>query len=757
MLFKKMLRTIKLYKAQVISMIIMILLGIGVFVGFNIEWYSIDKNTTKFYDETNFADYRIITKEFISDDDYNKIKDIEGIDEITKYLSIDVTVKNTSKVIALTVTSNPKVSNFKLIGEGKEYDENATEGIWISDKFASQNNLKIGDYIELNYKLFTIKEKIVGLIKASEYLICIPDTGQLMPDYNSYGYAYITPATLKRIIGMEIYSQINIKSNLSKSEFTSVVEGKLGKSVIILSKDDTISYSEAQGEAEEGKTMASVLPLLFLIIAVLTMITTMHRIAINEKMQIGILKALGFKDKKVLWHYTSLSLMIGIIGTIFGILFGYGIGYYIMNPKGSMGTYLDMPYWHLYIPPFCLVVTVIILGVLVLIGYLSIKGMLKGTASDALQPYTPKKVKPLLMEKTKVWSKFSFGAKWNLRDVMRHKVRSLMTLFGVFGCTILIIASLGMKDTMNGFVDAFYKESINYNVRITTSDNCSNSETLELVNKYQADYASIISAKVNDKTISLEMYNPASTKVKFLDENAKVFNLNNDGVYICNRLAKTYGYKVGDTIEVSLFDSSKPYSMTVSGIIRSLNESIVFTTEYASKINYEYKINTIFTDYEDIESNNLIKNTQTKKSIIDSFNTFMEIMDLMVIVLIILALVLGVVVLYNLGVMSYMERYREMATLKVVGFKDKKIGELLISQNLWITVFGLLIGLPIGYVTLKYLVEKLAREYEMITVISLLSYVITVVLIVLLSLVVSAFIAKKNKKINMVESLKGID
>ena len=116
-----------------------------------------------------------------------------------------------------------------------------------------------------------------------------------------------------------------------------------------------------------------------------------------------------------------------------------------------------------------------------------------------------------------------------------------------------------------------------------------------------------------------------------------------------------------------------------------------------------------------------------------------------------------VVVLYNLGVMSFMERYREMSTLKVMGFKDKNIGKLLISQNLWLTFVGLIIGIPLGVATLKYLSEKLASEYEMIPNVKFLTYVLTIVLTLLLTLFVSFLISRKNKKINMVESLKCAD
>ncbi len=757
MLFRKTLRTIKLYKAQFISMIIMIAIGVGVFIGFNIEWFSIDKNTTKFFDETNFADYRIFTDSNITDEDFEKIKNLDGVSAASKYLSVTTTVKGTNKTIALSVTSNFDVSSFKLIGDGQAYDEKLESGIWISDSYAKHNNLKIGDFIELQYSNYTFKEKIIGLIKAGEYLICVPSETQLMPDYNTHGYAYITPNTLKKHLGSEVYSQVNLKSTLSKQDALAKIEEVLGKRVVLLSKDDTISYAEAQGESQEGKTMASILPVLFLIIATLTMITTMHRVSINEKQQIGILKALGFKNKTILLHYTMLSTLVGVLGVIIGIGMGYLLALYIMNPKGAMGTYMDMPYWKLYMPWFCIIVVIGILVLLSLVGYFSIKRLLVGNVSETLRPYTPKRIKPLLIEKTKIWKKLGFGVKWNTRDIMRHKVRSLMTLFGVFGCTILIIASLGMQDTMNDFVDVFYDEAINYKTKITTTSKCSNEQAIALSEEYEADYASITTVKIKEKSVSLETYDIKYDRVKFLNEDAKTFKLADDGVYICNRIVNEYGYKKGDYLEFTLIETNETYKVKIAGIVRSLTEAIIMTKTYAEEINYNYKINTLYTNVEDIAGNELIQDHQSKSNIIKSFDTFMNLMYIMVFLLIVVALILGAVVLYNLGVMSYMERYREMATLKVVGFKNKKIGNLLISQNLWITIVGVILGLPTGVYVLKFLIVKLASEYEMVCKVNFLTYLVTTVLIIALSLLVSLFIARKNKKINMVESLKGIE
>lgn len=132
-------------------------------------------------------------------------------------------------------------------------------------------------------------------------------------------------------------------------------------------------------------------------------------------------------------------------------------------------------------------------------------------------------------------------------------------------------------------------------------------------------------------------------------------------------------------------------------------------------------------------------------------------MNVMIAVLVIAAIVLGIVVLYNLGVMSYVERHRELATLKVLGFRDKAIGKLLISQNIWLTVIGVLLGLPGGVGVLYILITALVSEYELSLTLGVLTYSVSVLLTFGVSLLVGFMVARKNKKIDMVEALKGAE
>lgn len=749
-----------LYKAQFISMIIMIALGIGIFVGFNMEWVSIDVNTSSFFEKTNFADFRIISDSGFSEDDLNKVKDIDGVSDVSRFLSVNADVEGQNgDTVALTVTENENVSKPYLIS-GKEYDAKSENGVWLSDKYAAANGFELGDDITFKYKTIEISGKVEGLIKASEYLVCVRDSSQLMPDYNTHGFAYISPVMYEKAAKTAFYPQINILSFLSKKEMAEKIDAALDKTLLVLSKDENSSYAAQQGEAEEGKTMGSVMPVLFLLIAVLTMVTTMHRLTAKEKTQIGTLKALGFKDKRILRHYTSYAFMIGIIGSALGIGLGYFVAWFLMNPNGSMGTYLDMPEWKLGIPWFCYIILAAIIVLLTLIGFLSVKQMLHGTPADALRPYTPKKVKNLLVEKTKWFHRLSFGTRWNLRDTMRHKSRTAMSLIGIIGCTLLIVGSLGMRDTMTAFLDMYYNDATNYSSRIYVSEDATDEQIQELIKKYDGDWSASVSVQLDEKAISLDVYELTTNKVRFPSAETKDFeNIGDDGAYICKRLSDEFNLKKGDTVTISPYGSDDEYTLKINGIIRSVSENIVISPKYAEKAGIAVKADSIYTSTEkaDIKAESAIKSVQSKQMIIDSFDTFNEIMNMMVAVLIVAATVLGIVVLYNLGVMSYTERYREMATLKVVGFRNRKIGKLLISQNMWVTVIGVIVGIPAGIGTLSFLVTQLASEYEMRISVSVLSIAVSAVLTFAVSLLVSLMVARKNKKIDMVEALKGAE
>ena len=261
MLIRKLFRTAWSYKSQFISMIMMIALGIGVFLGFNIEWKSIEADTDAFFEETNYADFRLYDENGFSEEDIQAIQNLEGVDAATRYLSVNVDLKDTKKSVALNVSENYTVSTMYVL-EGADYDENS-DGIWLSDRFAEKNEISLGDTLTTVYKGIEIRGEVIGLIKSGENMICVADENQLMPDYESFGFAYISPKKMEDAFGMAFYPQIHVRSGMEKEELEEAVKEILGRTILVTSKEMHTAYAGAQSEAEEGKTMGSILPVLF--------------------------------------------------------------------------------------------------------------------------------------------------------------------------------------------------------------------------------------------------------------------------------------------------------------------------------------------------------------------------------------------------------------------------------------------------------------------------------------------------------------
>lgn len=336
-----------------------------------------------------------------------------------------------------------------------------------------------------------------------------------------------------------------------------------------------------------------------------------------------------------------------------------------------------------------------------------------------------------------------------------------MSLIGIIGGMILTVGSLGMGDTMDAFLDLYYNGATNYASRIYLAEDATAEERQAVADRYNGDTSASVSVQIEkvgkeEKAVSLDIYSITHDMVRFPAKKDGYVKLEDNGAYVCIRIADEYDLKPGDTITVSPYGTDEKYELKVSGIIRSVSESIVMTSGYADKCGIKYTTDSVYTDTAAtaVSSSATIKHVQAKQAIIDSFDSFTELMDLMIVILIIGALLLSLVVLYNLGVMSYTERYREMATLKVVGFRDKKIGQLLTSQNLWLSIIGIFIGLPAGIGVLSYLLKALAGEYEMRLAISPRTVIISIALTFGVSLLVSFMVSRKNKKIDMVEALK---
>lgn len=754
MLKRKMLRTIKLYKAQFLSMILMVFLGVAVFVGITSEWYGMRVEVDKFYKEYNLADTWVYSDNFTREE-LNQVLELNCVKNAERRLMVDTKLADSEKTIRLHFIEKGEISR-SFLSQGDKFNIDS-DGIWLFDEFAYKNNLNVNDEISLKYNRFTFKKRILGLIKNPEYVYSTEDDTVMISDAGNFGYAFLS---------YKAYPLSNIEYNqllITKNEVSSkVLETKirtslLNKAMIFVAQEDHKSVQMFEEEIESNKIMGGIFPVIFLLIAILSMITTMTRITSNEKFQIGVLKALGFSKKKITLHYTSYGLLVGLIGSVLGIIIGpLTLGRIFLSFQKSI---YYLPTWKTHIALVNYLVVLMMVLLLVLVSYLACRKNLKGSASESLRPL-PRKIKSTLgLEKTRLWNKLSFNIKWNLRDLFRNKIRSLMSILGVGGCMMLMICAFSLNDSMKDISKWMYEDLHHYHTKINITENAPNEEINKLRTLVNGEVISnnLIELKLSStyEIKTLDIYD-VHHLIHFEDIERNRIVLEGKGIYISHKLSKSLNIEQGDTITWRLLGASDFIDSEIVGIVRTpVGQGFIMNGEYAASVNVNYQITSIFTTETEIdESLNIISNIQSKSDLKNSLDTILETLQVIIYIMIIGALILGLVVLYNLGVISFTERFRELSTLKVLGFQDKQINQLIISQNIWLTIIGIIIGLPLGKMLVKIIFELTPENLDYRISISLLSYIICILGTLTVSIIVNLMLFKKTSQIDMVSSLK---
>ena len=495
----------------------------------------------------------------------------------------------------------------------------------------------------------------------------------------------------------------------------------------------------------------------------LSVITTMTRVVKKERVQIGTLKALGFSNRKILFHYMGYGFWISIVASIVGLILGYFfIGTIFMNLQMD---FFEIPNGHPSMNVSCYYVTGIVIFAVALITFITCRSILKENPAETLRTKIPNvKGKALDITKKGLFKHLSFTSIWNLRDILRNKMRTFMGLAGVVGCCALIVCSFGMLDSMNFFVKLQFEDLYNFDYKLNIKEGISSEEYNELYDKYGRNTSQSLGIEIKDKDGKRESNNilvtDAGDYLRFVDNKNRLKEKpTDDGVYVTYKLADTKGYKIGDQIEWHIYGDNKYYKSKIIGFNKDpQNQNVSMTRKYLESLGIEYKPDALYTN-NDLSKTKEIKNIETIQninSLKEGMTGMLSMMKNMLVMIIGIAILLGSVIIYNLGILSYTEKQYQFATLKVLGFKDKQIENIFIKQNNWIAIVSIIIGLPLGFYLTDWLFKTAIEEhYDFCAFITIRTYIIAAIGTFIVSYLVSKFLARKIKKIDMVTSLKG--
>lgn len=757
MLFRKMLRDMKLHKMQFISIFLMSFLGIFIFAGIGGEWRGLQNNADSYYKETNFADAWIYGKSF-SEKDAAAIKKINGVTNVERRLTINTvgSFKNNPS-IELNFIQKNEISKCYIVS-GENFSINK-DGIWLDDRFAKAKNLRVGDSMTVKYNDYPITKKILGTIYSPEYVYAAGD-GDLIPNHSNYGYAYIPYKAFPKGIDF-VYTQILL--NTDRKDYNRLendISSALNKNYsVFLSRDNHGSYLMFKDEIAQHKSMGSIFPIAFLAIAMLTILTTMTRIVNNQRTQIGTLIAMGYKRKKILLHYISYGFWPSLLGSFLGAIVGP-----LTLPKlfyPSMSATYTIPHWGTSVSPMFYIAASLSVAACTLVTFLACRKILNNTPSEALRPEAPKALKHIFFEKTKLWNKLSFNARWNLRDIMRSKIRSIMAVIGVLSYTALLVCAFGLYDCLKDVITWQYSDLNKFETKLNLEKKASPEQITSIINKTNGQQ--LMEGEIEIKANSIKKSGSLTvtdnvTLMKTTDKNRNYINLPENELSISYKMAELLNVKKGDLITWHVYGDDNWIKSTVAEIYRNpTQQGITISKQYFEKLGKKFTSTSIITSKMVSKKYDGISSIWSQKDLTKSWSDMTEAMNTMVLVLIAAAAVLAVVVLYNLGLLSFTEMERELATLKVIGFKSKKIRNILLTQNIWLSVIGIIVGIPCGKLLIDQMVTTMGDTFDMMTIITPRNVIISTIITLSLSVIVNLMFSRKIKHVDMVSSLKGVE
>lgn len=815
-LLKHIFMKIKDNYKRFLSLICMAFLGVGFYAGIQSSSPDMLKTLDNFYDENIVYDISVISNVGLTEDDLlklSKIKNVElaiNIQEKDTYLEIEE-----NNYVVKLIEYNSQMNNV-YIKEGR-LPKNSNE-VSVDNALLENNNLKLGDYITIDGKKYSIVGNVISPLYFSaerpnsnlgsgkvDYYIYVYN-GSL--DLEAYSNIYITVKGAKKYLtNSDSYKKLinNVKKDIDliKDKQQDIRYDELYSDIIetsemygisidesnfikpkwyIYDRLDNTSYKELINASDNLKKIGNIFPIIFFAISVLVSLISMMRMIEEDRVENGTLKSLGYNSFHITLKYVIYSLLATTIGSSVGAIFGsYMIPSVIWNiykkiffiPKFIYLLKSDYNALGLWICILCICGTSVIV---------CIKN-LREVPANLMRPKAPKSGKKILLERINfIWKKLKFSDKITIRNIFRYKSRVITTVLGIAGCTSLILAGFGLKDSIKDVTDFQFNNIIKYDKLLMTNESINQIDIeKELLNDDKVENFTNVNTQnikvlFNDEEQEVTMitpddFNSISKSISLIDlkTNNVIDNISDNSCIISEKTAKLLDIDVGDKISLLDNDNNK-YDIKVSYIIKNyINQYLYINKNTYNNLFNNYKINSILISLKDKDKNSkefdkkyisngyaltIVDNDDMKNSMNDMLGSI----DSIVAILIIAAASLAFVVLYNLSNINISERKREIATLKVLGFYPSEVDKYINRETVLLTILGIGIGLLFGSYLSHFIISTCEPDYIMFDRhVYTLSYFYSLFITVIFTIIVTIVTHFNLKKINMVTSLKNVE
>ena len=553
----------------------------------------------------------------------------------------------------------------------------------------------------------------------------------------------------------------------------------------VLGRDTNSGFVSYSQDAERVDNLSSIFPVIFFVVAALACLTTMTRMVEEQRTQIGSLKALGFSRLAISQKYIGYAFVASLVGGLIGLGIGATlIPAVIANAFQIMYAIPGLDY-KMQLPLFVLAVLAAVACTTGAALWACLSTLID-TPANLMRPRAPKAGKRVFLEYIKpIWRRLSFTWKVSMRNLFRYQKRFWMTVIGIGGCTALIVTGFGLHESIFDVLDKQFDEISLYDATVGLDEDLTEEQKQgienyldgeEAVEDYMFTYQQMMDASTTGTSYDVYLFAVDDVEEfgRFVDlrhrSDHSPVELDGSGVVIDEKLSELLGVSVGDTITLE-------GDQRVEAVVADITENYVYHYVYLTRDLYtqlygeDYQNNVMLLAYQDgmgVDVSNQTSETLMKMdgvasysyiaTIRDSFEDSMDAINYAVVIIIVAAAALAFVVLYNLTNINITERRSELATLKVLGFYDGETTAYVLRENVFLTIFGVILGLVLGRFLHSWMVLTVEVDLVMFgRTAPPYAYVLAAAMTALFSLIVNVAAHFRLKKIDMVESLKTVE
>lgn len=779
--YKNTLIKIKKSFGRYLSLFLIAMLGVGFFAGLQTTAPDMVALADQYYNDYHLMDFKITSSLGLTDEDVNVLNHLHGVAAVVPSYSLDVLAQD--KVIR--VHAMEETVNMVRLKEGRMPERD-------NECVADNKTYKIGDSIK-------ITSSVDGKLKNNEYTVVgtAESVLYLAEDYGSTtigdgklsSYIYINRSSFTLDTYTEIYLTASGKQDMAAySKDYETLISKLSDELeqladiehpqwYIFDRDAAIGYTDLKSGIDVVSSVAAVFPFFFMLIGMLMTSNSMARMIAEERSELGTLTSLGYKDSRIILTYLFYVLSASGMGALAGFL----IGCRVIPPIIYSNFRFILPPLTLQypIPAFLSILAVTVL-LMSMVTILACNKELKQQPSALMRPVPPKNGQTVLLEKiTPVWKRLSFTWKVTMRNMFRYKLRGFMTIVGVAGCTSFLLAGFGLRDSMSGVAHKQYHEIFRYEDMIILKGETEtiSQELRSLMESEKIEDPLLIKQSVyqcgKDDRLDVYLIVPENKELfenyynlKSKDDGSRL-RLADNGAVITQKLSELLKVKQGDEIEVKDADSNV-YKLKVTGVAENYTGNYIYMDRvfqesvFGKTTTFNAVISNHDADAKELAGNlidsGLVLNVVYTNNVMQQALDSIESLNGIIILIIAVASLLAIIVLYNLTSVNISERTREIATLKVLGFRDGETNGYIYREAFLLTLLSIGVGLFQGVYLHGFVVDAMQGDTTVfMKEIKWSSFLLASVITILFSIIMQIITYFKLQKINMIESLKSVE